>query len=140
MYSYFKFNIGIDDMSCVNSIWDQTESIESIILDYLVNGFGFYGSRMKFTTFVDREYKQVSIYLLLNKYSFDIKLWKNYKCNLFNELSKLLKRYNIKQKFKYSRKPSIYKNTEEYFITLSYEQITELYYCLKTFENIPTKN
>ena len=120
-------------------IWDQTESVENIILDYLVNGFGFYGSRMKFTTFVDREYKQVTIYLLLNKYSFDIKLWKNYKRTLFCELSKLLKRYNIKQKFKYSYKPSIYRDTEEYFITLSYEQITELYYCLKTFENIPTE-
>lgn len=120
-------------------IWDQTESVESIILDYLVNRFGFYGSRMKFTTFVDREYKQVTIYLLLNKYSFDIKLWKNYKCTLFCELSKLLKKYNIKQKFKYSYKPSIYRDTEEYFITLSYEQITELYYCLKTFENIPTE-
>lgn len=120
-------------------IWDQTESVESIILDYLVNGFGFYGSRMKFTTFVDREYKQVTIYLLLNKYSFDIKLWKNYRCNLFNELSKLLKKYGIKQKFKNSYKPSMYRDTEEYFITLSYEQITELYYCLKTFENIPTE-
>ena len=120
-------------------IWDQTESVENIILNYLVNGFGFYGSRMKFTTFVDREYKQVTIYLLLNKCSFDIKLWKNYKCTLFCELSKLLKKYNIKQKFKYSRKPSIYRDTEEYFITLSYEQITELYYCLKTFENIPTE-
>lgn len=120
-------------------IWDQTESVENIILDYLVNGFGFYGSRMKFTTFVDREYKQVTIYLLLNKYSFDIKLWKNYKCTLFCELSKLLKKYGIKQKFKYSRKPSMYRDTEEYFITLSYEQITELYYCLKTFENISTE-
>ena len=120
-------------------IWDQTESVENIILNYLVNRFGFYESRMKFTTLVDREYKQVTIYLLLNKYSFDIKLWKNYRCNLFNQLSKLLKRYNIKQKFKYSRKPSMYRDTEEYFITLSYEQITELYYCLKTFENIPTE-
>ena len=120
-------------------IWDQTESVENIILNYLVNGFGFYGSRMKFTTFVDREYKQVTIYLLLNKYSFNAQLWKSYKCTLFCELSKLLKRYNIKQKFKYSRKPSIYRDTEEYFITLSYEQITELYYCLKTFENIPTE-
>ena len=120
-------------------IWDQTESVENIILDYLVNRFGFYGSRMKFTTFVDREYKQVTIYLLLNKYSFNAQLWKNYKCTLFCELSKLLKRYNIKQKFKYSRKPSMYRDTEEYFITLSYEQITELYYCLKTFENIPTE-
>ena len=120
-------------------IWDQTESVESIILDYLVNGFGFYGSRMKFTTFVDREYKQVTIYLLLNKYSFNAQLWKSYKCTLFCELSKLLKRYNIKQKFKYSHKPSMYRDTEEYFIALSYEQITELYYCLKTFENIPTE-
>ena len=120
-------------------IWDQTESVENIILNYLVNRFGFYESRMKFTTLVDREYKQVTIYLLLNKYSFDIKLWKNYRCNLFNQLSKLLKRYNIKQKFKYSRKPSMYRDTEEYLITLSYEQITELYYCLKTFENIPTE-
>ena len=119
-------------------IWDQTESVENIILNYLVNRFGFYESRMKFTTLVDREYKQVTIYLLLNKYSFDIKLWKNYKCTLFCELSKLLKKYNIKQKFKNSYKPSIYRDTEEYFITLSYEQITELYYCLKTFENIPT--
>ena len=120
-------------------IWDQTESVENIILNYLVNGFGFYGSRMKFTTFVDREYKQVTIYLLLNKYSFNAQLWKSYKCTLFCELSKLLKKYNIKQKFKYSYKPSIYRDTEEYFITLSYEQITELYYCLKTFENIPTE-
>lgn len=120
-------------------IWDQTESVENIILNYLVNRFGFYESRMKFTTLVDREYKQVTIYLLLNKYSFDIKLWKNYRCNLFNQLSKLLKRYNIKQKFKYSRKPSMYRDTEEYFITLFYEQIAELYYCLKTFENIPTE-
>ena len=115
-------------------IWDQTESVESIILDYLVNGFGFYGSRMKFTTFVDREYKQLTIYLLLNKYSFNAQLWKSYKCTLFCELSKLLKKYNIKQKFKYSYKLSIYRDTEEYFITLSYEQITELDYCLKTFE------
>ena len=115
-------------------IWDQTESVENIILNYLVNRFGFYGSRMKFTTFVDREYKQVTIYLLLNKYSFNAQLWKSYKCTLFCELSKLLKKYNIKQKFKYSYKPSIYRDTEEYFITLSYEQITELYYCLKTFE------
>lgn len=120
-------------------IWDQTESIKDIILDYLVNGFGFYGSRMKFTTFVDREYKQVTIYLLLSKYSFNAQLWKSYKCTLFCELSKLLKKYNIKQKFKYSYKPSIYRDTEEYFITLSYEQINELYYCLKTFENIPTE-
>ena len=120
-------------------IWDQTESVENIILNYLVNGFGFYGSRMKFTTFVDREYKQVTIYLLLNKYSFNAQLWKSYKCTLFCELSKLLKKYGIKQKFKNSYKPSIYRDTEEYFITLSYEQITELYYCLKTFENIPTE-
>ena len=120
-------------------IWDQTESVENIILNYLVNVFGFYGSRMKFTTFVDREYKQVTIYLLLNKYSFNAQLWKNYKCTLFCELSKLLKKYGIKQKFKNSYKPSMYRDTEEYFITLSYEQITELYYCLKTFENIPTE-
>ena len=120
-------------------IWDQTESVENIILNYLVNGFGFYGSRMKFTTFVDREYKQVTIYLLLSKYSFNAQLWKSYKCTLFCELSKLLKKYGIKQKFKNSYKPSIYRDTEEYFITLSYEQITELYYCLKTFENIPTE-
>ena len=120
-------------------IWDQTESVENIILNYLVNVFEFYGSRMKFTTFVDREYKQVTIYLLLNKYSFNAQLWKNYKCTLFCELSKLLKKYGIKQKFKNSHKPSMYRDTEEYFITLSYEQITELYYCLKTFENIPTE-
>ena len=120
-------------------IWDQTESVESIILDYLVNGFGFYGSRMKFTTFVDREYKQVTIYLLLSKYSFNAQLWKNYKYTLFCELSKLLKKYGIEQKFKNSHKFSMYKFTEAYYITLSYEQITELYYCLKTFENIPTE-
>ena len=53
---------------------------------------------------------------------------------------KVLKKYNIKQKFKYSRKPSMYRDTEEYFITLPYEQISELYYCLKTFENISTEN
>ena len=121
-------------------IWDQTESVENIILDYLVNRFGAYESRMKFTTFVDREHKQVTIYLLLSKYSFNAQLWKSYKCTLFCELSKLLKKYDIKQKFKNSHKFSMYKFTEEYYITLSYEQITELYYCLKTFENIPTEN
>ena len=36
-------------------IWDQTESVENIILNYLVNGFGFCGCRMKFTSFMERE-------------------------------------------------------------------------------------
>jgi hypothetical protein len=115
-------------------IWDQAESVENIILKYLVNRFGAYESRMKFTTAMDREYKQVVIYLLLSKYSFNAQLWKNYKCTLFGELSKLLKKYGIKQKFKNSHKPSMYKFTEEYYITLSFDQLNELYYCLKTFE------
>ena len=119
-------------------IWDQTESIKNMLWKYLVDKLQLY-NRIRFTIYVDREYKQVTIYLLLNKYSFNAQLWRNYKCTLFCELSKLLKKYGIKQKFKYSRKPSMYRDTEEYFIILSYEQITELYYCLKTFENIPTE-
>ena len=120
--------------SVINTMWDQAESVENIILNYLVNRFGAYESRMKFTTAMDREYKQVVIYLLLSKYSFNAQLWKSYKSTLFGELSKLLKRYGIKQKFKNSRKPSMYRFTEEYYITLSFDQLNELYYCLKTFE------
>lgn len=121
-------------------IWDQTESIESIILDYLVNRFGFYGSRMKFTTFVDREYKQVTIYTILDKYSAPDKLFAKYKNEVFMHINRLFRKYGINKRFQKSSRYSEHSMIREFFLTLSYEQITELYYCLKTFENIPTEN
>ena len=115
-------------------IWDQTESVENIILNYLVNGFGFYGSRMKFTTFVDREYKQVSIYIILDKYSAPDKLFAKYKNEVFMHINKLFRKYGINKRFQKSSRYSEHSMIREFFLTLSYEQITELYYCLKTFE------
>lgn len=120
-------------------IWDQTESVENIILDYLVNGFGFYGFRMKFTTFVDREYKQVTIYVILDKYSAPDKLFAKYKNEVFMHINRLFKKYGINKRFQKSSRYSEHSMIREFFLTLSYEQITELYYCLKTFENIPTE-
>lgn len=120
-------------------IWDQTESIRDILLTYLVDKV-ITTKRIRFTIYVDREYKQVTIYIILDKYSAPDKLFAKYKNEVFMYINKLFRKYGINKRFQKSSSYSEHSMIREFFLTLSYEQITELYYCLKTFENIPTEN
>ena len=53
--------------------------------------------------------------------------------------AEIVKKYGINKRFQKSSRYSKHSMIREFFLTLYYEQITELYYCLKTFENIPTE-
>lgn len=120
-------------------IWDQTESIKDMLLKYLIDKLQLY-NRIRFTIYVDREYKQVTIYTILDKYSAPDKLFAKYKNEVFMHINRLFRKYGINKRFQKSNRYSEHSMIREFFLTLSYEQITELYYCLKTFENIPTEN
>ena len=72
-------------------IWDQTESIKNMLWKYLVDKLQLY-NRIRFTIYVDREYKQVSIYIILDKYSAPDKLFTKYKNEVFMHINRLFKK------------------------------------------------
>ena len=119
-------------------IWDQTESIKNMLWKYLVDKLQLY-NRIRFTIYVDREYKQVAIYIILDKYSAPDKLFAKYKNEVFMHINKLFRKYGINKIFQQSSRYSEHSMIREFFLTLSYEQITELYYCLKAFEDMSTE-